>query len=226
MRSDARPRTPCSSAAAFTLLETLAAVAILALVYVTLARVGIAGLREEGEADRRLRAALLADARLNDLEAQALSGQSLVPGNTDERTGELTISVSITPFEMLLPAPPEAAVKRLRDAKGAADAEKAVSGAAPRASLFAPVAPGQPAPGRRIRVRVTWEEGTSEESVVRETYALDLAAAGPLLDALQSATAAPDGAQPGAPAADRATPNVPQTGASPGNGPPGGPETP
>lgn len=221
MRSDARRRRLRSGAAAFTLLETLAAVAVLALVYVTLARVGIAGLREEGESDRRLRAALLADARVADLEAQALSGQSLTPGDTDEPAGEFTLSVAIEPFELTLPAPPEAAAKRLRDVKGAADAAKAVAGDAPKASLFAPVAPGQPAPGRRIRVRVVWDEGATEESVLRETYALDLAAAAPLLEALQSAAEAQAESKAGATETDAATPNVPQAGGAAGNGPPG-----
>lgn len=225
MRRERRARAPGRGirATGFTLLETMAAVAVLAIVYVTLARVGIVGLRTEGAADRRLRAALVADARLAEIEAQILAGQALPPGDVDEPAGEFALRVSVAPFELTLPAPPEAAAKRLRDAKGAADAARAAAGEAPKASLFAPVAPGQPSPGRRIAVRVTWTEGAVEDSVVRETYALDLAAAGPLLDALGeaaeaakdgSARAADDGSGAGAP-----LPNAPLRGADPNEGP-------
>lgn len=177
-------------ATGFTLLETLAAVAVLALVYVTLARVGIVALRAEGAADRRLRAALVADRRLLELEAQMISGETVPLGDRDEEVGDLRLHVSVEPFDLTLPPPPEAAAKRLRGAKGAADAARAAAGEASGASLFAPVAAGQPGPSRRVTVRVGWTDGSTEEEVIRETYGLDRAAAAPLLEALQAASAA------------------------------------
>lgn len=209
----------------FTLLETMAAVAVLGIVYVTLARVGIVGLRTEGAADRRLRAALVADARLSDVEAQLLSGQTMSIGDLDEQAGEFAVRVSIAPFDLTLPAPPEAVAKRLRDAKGAGDAARAAAGDAPAASLFAPVAPGQPGPGRRISVRVSWTEGGAEDAVVRETYGLDLAAAAPLLEALQAAAdakAQSESSEAGtdtAPGSNPAIPNAPFPGNAPNSGP-------
>lgn len=215
-----RRRTPSG----FTLLETMAAVAVLAIVYVTLARVGIIGLRTEGAADRRLRAALVADARLSDVEAQLLGGETIPIGDVDEQAGEFDVRVSITPFDLTLPAPPEAAAKRLRDVKGAGEAARAAAGEVPKASLFAPIAPGQPSPGRRIAVRVTWTEGAVEDSVVRETYGLDLAAAAPLLEALEAAAKAGSEAKASAEGSDpnalSPVPNAPVRGADPNAGPP------
>ena len=51
----------------FTLIEVLAAVALLGILYAVLARVAIEGLRAEGDSERRLEASLLADERVNDL---------------------------------------------------------------------------------------------------------------------------------------------------------------
>ncbi|MFB3118027.1 MAG: prepilin-type N-terminal cleavage/methylation domain-containing protein, partial [Myxococcota bacterium] len=48
----------------FTLIEVLGAVAILAILYTTLATVAIRGLRSEGESRRMLEASLLADWQL------------------------------------------------------------------------------------------------------------------------------------------------------------------
>ena len=51
---------------AFTMLEVLAAVSVLAIVYLVLANVAIEGLRAEGESMRRLEASLIADELLSD----------------------------------------------------------------------------------------------------------------------------------------------------------------
>lgn len=209
MRNERSARGPLRQlrVAGFTLLEVMAAVAVLAIVYVTLARVGIVGLRAEGAADRRLRASLVADARLADLEAQLLAGQGLPVGDVDEQAGDFAVRVSVAPFDLTLPAPPEAATKRLRDAKGAGDAARAAAGAAPAQSLFAPASPGQPGPSRRISVRVSWTEGADEDSVVRETYGLDPEAAAPILEALQAATEQQAGERESS-AADDAAPDT------------------
>jgi hypothetical protein len=213
---------------AFTLLETLAAVAVLALVYVTLARVGMTGLAAEGGADRRLRAALAADERIMELEAELEAGRTLPLGDTEETSGDFAVHVSVTPLDLALPGPPEAVGKRLRDVKGAADVARAAAGKLPQASLFAGAAPGQPGPGRHVTVRVQWAEGAGEASVVRESYGLDLEVAKPILDALDAATKA-EGAKNGAETPAGATPqtNNPafpsspsRSGSSDPNGPP------
>ncbi len=58
------------STPAFTLLEVLAAVAILGIVYVVLADVAMQGLFAEGRAKRRLEASLKADLHLSELEVE------------------------------------------------------------------------------------------------------------------------------------------------------------
>ena len=54
----------------FTLIEVLGAVAILAILYTTLATVAIRGLRSEGESRRMLEASLLADWQLSEFELE------------------------------------------------------------------------------------------------------------------------------------------------------------
>ena len=58
----------------FTLLEVLAAVAILGILYVVLADVAMQGLLSEGRSRRRLEASLLADQALSDIEIEMASG--------------------------------------------------------------------------------------------------------------------------------------------------------
>jgi prepilin-type N-terminal cleavage/methylation domain-containing protein len=202
---------------AFTLLEVLAAVAILALVYTVLARVGIQGFRAEGGADRRLRASLLADDILAEIEGQIEMGNTPPIGEKEANRDEYAIRLRVAPSEIEIPARSEAATQRIQ----AAAAAKRTGGApaqtpggkgappGPTQSFFQPVGPGNPPPGRRIEVRVSWTEGTTESAVVRETYALDQSAAQPLLLALDQASqaekaeangATPGAAQPAAPA--------------------------
>jgi len=182
-------------AAGFTLLEVLAAVAVLAVIYTVLARVGIDGLRAEGESSRRLRAGLLADARLTELEGQLLSGGALSVGETEDALDEFVVRVAVAPLEFALPTVPprvaERAVERVRQtndlrAAGVA-AQNASAGPRPAGSFFgAPVA-GQPPPSRRIEVTVRWEEGAEERTVRRVSYGLDPETARPLLEALDTA---------------------------------------
>jgi prepilin-type N-terminal cleavage/methylation domain-containing protein len=207
---------------AFTLLEVLAAVAILALVYTVLARVGIQGFRAEGGADRRLRASLLADDTLAEVEGQVAVGSPPKIGEKEAQHDEFLIRVRVSPSEIELPPPSDAATKRMQ----AAVAAKHTGGTSPQAaaqkagaaqqtqSFFLPAGPGEPAPGRRIEVRVSWTEGATESVVERETYGLDQNAAQPLLLALdQAAQAEKAEAAPGTPA---------PAGQAPGQSPPQG----
>jgi type II secretory pathway pseudopilin PulG len=224
----ARPRL-----LAFTLLEVLAAVAILALVYTVLARVGIQGFRAEGGSDRRLRASLIADQALAQIEEQLETGGAPPLGEKDAaRDDEYQIHLRVTPSEIEIPPRSEAATQRMQAAAATKQSSGvSTAGAKPRAtgptpSFFQPAAPGEPPPGRRIEVRVSWVDGATESAVIRETYGLDQNAAKSLLQALDSAAkaekeAAAGVAAPGAAPAQTGQPGVqpPPPGAmSPGMG--------
>jgi len=220
----ARPRT-----LAFTLLEVLAAVAILALVYTVLARIGIQGFRAEGGADRRLRASLMADDMMVEIEGQLQMGSAPPLGEKNGQRDEYVVRMRVTPSEFEIPPPSDAAAQRLRAALAkrtsgggeSGGAKVGATGTLP--SFFAPAEKGEPPPGRRIEVRVSWLEGATESAVVRETYGLDQTAAQELLAALDNAAqaekqaaAAAGGVVPGAaPAAGTSAP----AGAPPGNAP-------
>jgi prepilin-type N-terminal cleavage/methylation domain-containing protein len=210
---------------AFTLLEVLAAVAILALVYTVLARVGIQGFRAEGGADRRLRASLLADDTLAEIEGQLEMGSTPPIGEKEAKRDEYAIRLRVSPAEIQIPPRSEAATARFQAAAaakrtGGAPAQTPGGKAAatdPTQSFFRPAGPGEPPPGRHIEVRVSWMEGTTESAVVRETYGLDQSAAQPLLLALDTAAqaekaeangAVPGAPQPGAPAPTQGAPQA------------------
>lgn len=155
----------------FTLLEVLAAVAILGIWFAVLANVAIQGLRSEGENERRIRASLLADRVLTNVELNLDAGE--LPGeNVDvQEEDEFTVEVEQLPlagFEFAEPDP--ALMEMLEGDLGALAAD-----------LYT------------IQVHVTWIEGATEEAVHRTTYAWDSA---PLLEALSnSAPAEEDEAQ-------------------------------
>jgi|GEM_PF-1722413 len=228
MRS-ARPRL-----LAFTLLEVLAAVAILALVYTVLARVGIQGFRAEGGSDRRLRASLIADQVLAEIEEQLRAGSAPPLGEKDATREEYQIHLRVTPSEIEIPARSEAATQRMQAAaakqpSGGSTAAAKPGATGPTPSFFLPAAPGEPPPGRRIELRVSWVEGVTESAVVRETYGLDQKAAESLLKALDSAAkaeqeAAAGVAAPGAAPAQGGQP-VGQPGAQPAAPGAGNPNT-
>jgi type II secretory pathway pseudopilin PulG len=203
---------------AFTLLEVLAAVAILALVYTVLARVGIQGFRAEGGSDRRLRASLLADQVLAEIEEQLGAGSAPPLGEKDATREDYQIHLRVTPSEIEIPPRSDAATQRIQAATAKQPNRGATAGgkpgaAGPTQSFFLPAAPGEPPPGRRIEVRVSWIDGATESAVIRETYGLDQKAADSLLKTLESAAkaekeAAPaQGGQPvGQPAGQPASP--------------------
>lgn len=183
------------SKSGFTLLEVLAAVAVLAMVYTVLARVGIQGLRSEGDADRRIRASLVADDRLSLVEGQFLAGAAIPIGDTEENVDEFAVRVSVTPLEMQVPTVPEKLAERARErvsstndlrAAGPAAAGAAAKGQ-PAGSLFGARSAGEPAPGRHVVVSVAWDDAGTEKEVRRETFGLDARAAAPLLEALDAA---------------------------------------
>jgi prepilin-type N-terminal cleavage/methylation domain-containing protein len=147
-------RSPSRSA--FTLLEVLAAVAILGILYVVLADVAIQGLRAEGRSRRRMEASLVADRALSEIEIEIEAGGLPELGHLPEREEDMfRIAVEIRPYSIPL-----------------------VGGTAEAGSdTAAPLEGGALASLREIELVVTWLEGADELQVVRTTYAFDAAAA-------------------------------------------------
>ena len=178
---------PTDSRSGFTLIEVLAAVAILGLSYTVLSRQGIEGLIWEGEADGLLRASLVADRFLADLETQQLLGAAPVVGHVEQTSDEFQVVVDVTPFELppgLLSEPPRAPA-------GGAPAD-------PQGGLF-PTRSGAPTPLLTIDLAVRWHDGRAERSLRRTTFVLDVAAVAPLLAAAGLGDEPPPPGQGGAP---------------------------
>ncbi len=165
------PRPAPRSRLGFTLFEVLAAVAVLGLLYTVLARVAIHGLRAEGEANRRMQASLLADRALGDLQAELAAGGAASIGVTEREVGDFTLEVEIQPFDAgaLLRTAPNADTEAL---------------AKRELELLSPPARGGSAALLSAEVRVRWQEGVYEQRVIRNSFALDLEAAAPLLETI------------------------------------------
>lgn len=170
-RSSSRRR----SSSGFTLLEVLGAVAILGIWYVILAGIAMQGLRAEGESERRIRASMLADEVMAELEAQTARGTVPQISSTEDERDEFTILVEVGNLDIPFP-PPEGE-----------DEERRPQGP-PEGSLLGP-APDGSTPLRTMRVVVGWTEGATERSVARSTYAFDLESVRTLLEGLEGADA-------------------------------------
>jgi prepilin-type N-terminal cleavage/methylation domain-containing protein len=153
------------SDAAFTLLEVMAAVAVVAIVFTTLARVANQGLQSQGTSKRRFEASLLADAVLSQIEVDLAAGTAPAIGLSESEEGFFHVTVDVTPFDLAsaVPAfagPPEEAPGLSLSLPGA--------GADAGADAESPV--------RTIEITVAWTEGRNELRVYRTTYGIDLAA--------------------------------------------------
>jgi hypothetical protein len=156
----------------FTLLEVLGAVAVLGIWFVVLASVGIQGLRAEGNNERRMRASLLADTVLSEIELSLASGEVPSDGEESERDG----------FEVRIGSVP---IAELELAGGEPDLRGLLATELPQLvpALYA------------ITVEVAWFEAEDEFHVRRSTYGWDAAF---LMEALGAedapATETPDAA--------------------------------
>jgi prepilin-type N-terminal cleavage/methylation domain-containing protein len=159
-----------SSRRGFTLIEVLAAVALLGILYTVLARVAIEGLRAEGESQRRLEAMRIADDYPFDLELTPLVGLGRVHaiGRTEETVGDFTVTLEVEPFQ--IPA-------------GWQDAEPPP---VPR-KIFVPGPDGRAPAVRTITLVVSWLEGAEARHIERTTYQVDFNS----IDALVAARNAP-----------------------------------
>jgi prepilin-type N-terminal cleavage/methylation domain-containing protein len=161
--------------AGFTLLEVMAAVALLAILYTVLARVAIEGLRGEGESKRRLEAALLADARIAE-SFTAFSGGFVMPelGHSELTEGEFTLALDVALFQ-----PP---VEWGFDEKS--------GGPPPLLFATSPGVPGVQAL-RTVQLQVSWLEGGEKRGVSRTIYLMDFNRISQLVASSQQAPSAP-----------------------------------
>jgi hypothetical protein len=149
----------------FTLFEVLGAVALLALVYGTLSAVAIQGLRSEGESQRILKASLLADWALSEVEMGIDQGQLPEVGVTESEEEEFTLTWDVAGFR-----PPLGSENN--DPNGLSAWPRSSGGA----SLFDDSGTAE-ASFLQIQLRVSWFEGANERDVTRVTYAVDEGAA-------------------------------------------------
>ena len=143
-----------------TLLEVLAAVAILGLLYTVLARAAIQGLRSEGESKRRIEASLLIDEQLVQIETQIAAGVTPPLGLTESEAGDFRVATDVQPLEFY-----EGLVGDLAEAPSDAP------------SVLGRQAVGGESPLRIISVAVSWNEGVFERRIERTTFAIDRVAA-------------------------------------------------
>ena len=178
----------------FTLLEVMAAVALLGTVYTVLGGAGIQGLQHEGESRRRIQASLLADALLAEIEGSIDAGRVAEAGKQQSREGDFAVEIEVAPLDLVLPDDP--------NPLPAPPQSSGLGGKQPNIpdALSASLLHGDgrsPSPLRRVTVRVAWTEGWGDRSVVRTTYAFDAESVRDELAALdQTAPAAAPG-QPG-----------------------------
>lgn len=173
---------------AFTLIEVMAAVFILGLVVVTLARLVSQAHLDEGRSRLRARAALLADRLLAEVEEGIARGAAPELGKRDVSEDDLRATIAVTALDpaLLTPGAEEDTNPR---ARAAVD-----STAGPASWLSSPQAEATP-PLLQVAVRVTWEGArvdadTGEPyAIARTTYALNPAA----LKALGELEAGDDG---------------------------------
>jgi prepilin-type N-terminal cleavage/methylation domain-containing protein len=156
----------------FSLIEVMAAVAVLGLFGAVLAQQAIQGMHYEGDARRRMRASLFADRALWQVEAGLKLGAPPQPKQEETETEDgFRVLVDVQPLDLaqLGLAPPA----------DASDAPPSADPAAPPLPLF------------QVFVRVTWLESLVEHSVTRTTFAFDATAVAQALGGAEAEQPAP-----------------------------------
>jgi prepilin-type N-terminal cleavage/methylation domain-containing protein len=153
---------PKRAESGFTLLEVLAAVAVLGILYPILMAWAGEGIRNEGVSKRRLEASLIADRRLADLEADFQNGTLPPVGRVQAEQDDYDVVTIVEELEL----PPEITDDPF---------------APPNAPPTNPAAAANQNILRRVVVRVFWQESGHQSSVDRVTYAWDPQAAAVLL---------------------------------------------
>lgn len=167
-----------------TLLEVLAAVMLLGIVYTLLATKSTEGIWNQGNSRRRLEASLLADQVLAEIEtAYAIGSAPAREATSEERDDGFRIETSIENYRPEEPPPDPAEPTAARELQvGAADVFGDERGLRPGVLV-------------QVRVRVSWLDLGFEKSVERLTWIFDTEAAlalggegdGGLLETLQGA---------------------------------------
>lgn len=150
-----------------TLLEVMAAVALLGILYAYLAKAASQGILISGDSRWRLEASLVADEEMVALERQLLEGAPLEPGSSEAEQDRFRITREIEPYSLVLPEPAP---------------EKAPGKAAAGESLLGSGDPSDPGILRRVKIRVIWFDGIDEQSLERVTFAYDASAVLQMID--------------------------------------------
>ncbi len=168
-----RARGTRGTRSGLTLIEVLAAVAVLGVGYITVIQAGSEGLLREGETRRYLEASLIADHEVFEIEEALDAG--VIPSSETREVDAYEVEIEVAPVSLAVP-PPE---------RGA-PVETQVDGV----SLLGGTRPDQ-SPLRRVDIRIKWQEGFSERAVSRTTFAFDTLQAAPILDRLVGSVEAP-----------------------------------
>ena len=145
---------------ALTLLEVMAAVALLGILYTFLAKAATQGVRSEADSRRRMEASLLADAALAEIETRLAAGETLQLERSEHENEGFRVSIEVTPFAL----PAELAGELAQTAPDAP-------------SVFGAGGANAPNLLQRVEVRVVWDDGVFERSAGRVTFAFDSQAA-------------------------------------------------
>jgi len=148
-----------ASTRGFTLLEVLAGVLVLGLIFTVLATAAMRGLRSEGTDRRRAEAALLADSELASVERLLTSGERVPDGRSEREEPPYLVRIDVEPEDVLAMLPRE-----LR--------EEVTRKSDPRAPSALHDDRGQ-SRVRRVSVQVEWDEAGEPDFVERSTYAYD-----------------------------------------------------
>jgi prepilin-type N-terminal cleavage/methylation domain-containing protein len=151
----------------FTLLEVMAAVLVLGLLYTVLAGAAMRGLRSEGVDRRRAGAEMIADRKITEIESDLESGAPLEDGLEEGEVDSYKVSSNVEPFDVLtrLPGPLSAEIAQRTDPK----APSLLHDERGKSRI------------RLVSVVVEWDEAGEPATVERNTFAYDRAAAEQLL---------------------------------------------
>jgi prepilin-type N-terminal cleavage/methylation domain-containing protein len=189
----------------FTLIEVMAAVMLLGIVYSLLAAKSTEGIWSEGDARRRLQASLLADEVLAGVETQYALGLPPDRRGSNEERGPFLIEIGLENYRP--PTPPV-------DPAGTAAPEL------PQAGVPDPFGDERglaPSVLVQIGVRVSWQDLGVDKWVERTTWVFDSAAAAGMVGTSPSLPGVPGNGSPtppGVPAGDTPSPRDVPGGAS------------
>jgi len=140
----------------FTLIEVLAAVAFVGLVFTALSRSATVGIISEGDNRRRMEAAMLADAEMTRIEIGLQNLQIPAEGTTEQEIDDFLVVTEVTPW-----VPP-------------ADLADAITEVSPQGmALFGDTIGGKPSLVLEVAVRVEWFDGVEDNLIERVTLAVN-----------------------------------------------------